>query len=126
GKWSAKKSSARLRFFTARAERPLWNSKNLSTQIQRMSVSESAGWVVGWFIQPPNHPTTWLVLARPELALDVLGDQIDREQVWHPAHFGVLLEVAQVGKRHALAQLLETVFRDLAVLDEIGIAGEDC
>src|SRR5690348_2172648 len=115
-------SSARLRFLTARANWPLRNSTKRSIQIQRIewpSLADS---------NPPaaSCARRRLPSAAPksvpsggfQLALNVAGDQIDREQVAEVLDRGVGLELAQVGKRHARAQLVETLGGHAAILDQ--------
>src|SRR5262245_34590033 len=60
-----------------------------------------------------------------ELALDVAGDHLDGEEVADAAEFGVLLELAQVGERHAGLQFGQALGGHLAVLHELRVALED-
>src|SRR5262249_31932616 len=60
-----------------------------------------------------------------ELPLDVASDQLDGERVGNVAHGAVLLEVVQVGERHALTQLQKALVRYGAVAHELRVPLED-
>src|SRR5258708_3971279 len=59
-----------------------------------------------------------------ELALDVTRDHLHGEQVTDRGHFRVLFEVAEIGERHALAQLGQADIRYPAVLNEFRVSSE--
>src|SRR5262249_15193385 len=115
GKWSAKYSSARLRFFSALADLPLWNSRNRSIQTHRISGSSASG--LGRVLRVGSGFL--------DLQLDVAGDQFHREQLADLHHLRVLLELAEVGERHPRPQLGQALLGDLAVGDELRVALED-
>src|SRR5262245_8395954 len=63
--------------------------------------------------------------ALAEFPRDVTVQEADREQVGDGADPPVVRERAEVGVRHAGAQLVQALLGDLAVLDELGVALED-
>src|SRR6266849_7126960 len=64
-------------------------------------------------------------VGRIELALDIPCDQVDGEQVAQMAQLRILLELAQVGERHAGVQLLQALFGHPAVRHEFRIPLEN-
>src|SRR5687768_10352951 len=65
------------------------------------------------------------LVAVVQLAFDVVGDQLDREEVADTAQLGVAFEGAEVGEGHAGFELVEALLRHLAILHELRIALED-
>src|SRR3974390_37053 len=68
----------------------------------------------------------FLILARgSQLALDVASNQVHCKEVAEVAQLRILLEMAQVRKRHFRAQLGHALFGNPAVWDQVRIALED-
>src|SRR5207245_1330022 len=79
-----------------------------------------------WSVPLTSHRSLpVLVTARRQLTLDVVGNQLNREEVTDVTDFRVGLELAEVSERHTLPQLRQALVGDSAVLHEVRVALED-